>query len=260
MRNRLYIATVCSEHQKIITEYGLGAELDQFCTAENMEGGKLAFCEKEIAELSDLFPHSDSFQNTVRFILHAPFNELFPAAIDPKARALALERFSTAAELSRKHGARKMVAHSGYVPLVYYKEWHVNRSVEFWQEFMEKQPEGFNLVIENVIDDEPYMLAEIVERIGNPNVKACFDTGHAACVSSLPISEWLNVLGPHLGHLHIHNNDGSHDWHKPVMEGIVDMEQVMDFVKTKCSDDVTVTIESLEALSSVEWLRERGYI
>jgi len=34
----------------------------------------------------------------------------------------------------------------------------------------------------------------------------------------------------------------------------------MEFVKTQCSDDVTVTIESLEAMSSVEWLRERGYI
>lgn len=249
MRDRLYIATVCSEYQNIIREYDLGAELDQFCQADNMEGSKLVLCEKEIGELK---AHS--------FILHAPFNELFPAAIDPKARSLALERFRTAAEIARKYDARKMVVHSGYVPLVYYKEWHVERSIEFWQEFMDQQPEDFNIVIENVIDDEPYMLAEIVERTNLPNVKACFDVGHAACVSSLPISEWLDVLGPHLGHLHIHNNDGSHDWHKPVMEGIVDMEQVMEHVKCRGIEELTVTIESLDAISSVEWLRERGYI
>lgn len=260
MKDRLYIATVCSEHQRLIVEYGLGVELDQFCTAENMEGSKLALCEREIEELSNLFQSNVSSENTARFILHAPFNELYPAAIDPKARALAMERFDMAADLARRYGAKKMVIHSGYVPLVYYKEWHINRSVEFWKEFMDHQPDDFQMVLENVMDDEPYMIAEVLERVGHPNVKACFDTGHAACISKAPISEWLKVLEPYLGHLHIHNNDGSHDWHKPVMDGIVDMEQVIDFVEDRCDRDITITIESLEAMSSVEWLNERGYL
>lgn len=263
MNNRFYIATISSDHREIIDTYGFGAELDQFCTAENMEGEKLAICEAEITALKELYPTAQCEQIPVKappFILHAPFNELFPAAIDPDARALALKRFRQAAELARKHGAAKMVVHSGYVPLVYYKEWHVDRSVEFWQEFMESQPKDFHIVIENVIDDEPYMLAKIVERVQHPGVKACFDVGHAACVSPLPTSAWLEVLGPHLGHLHIHNNDGSHDWHKPVMEGIADMEQVMQFLAKPGREDITVTIESLETAGSVAWLIERGFL
>ena len=260
MKDRIYIATVCEEHGRLAAEYGLGIELDQFCTADNMEGGKLTLCEKEIAELAGLLHSSPLHEKKPRFILHAPFNELYPAAIDPRARALAMERFDMAADLARKYGAKKMVIHSGYVPLVYYKEWHIDRSVEFWKEFMDRQPEDFQMVLENVMDDEPYMIAEVLEKVAHPNVKACFDTGHAACISKTPIAEWLSVLKPYLGHLHIHNNDGSHDWHRPIMEGVVDMGEVMEFARTQCGDDVTITIESLQATSSVTWLKERGYI
>ena len=55
-------------------------------------------------------------------ILHAPFSELFPAAIDLRARLLAMERLQQAAGYVVEYGAEKMVVHSGYVPLIFHKE------------------------------------------------------------------------------------------------------------------------------------------
>lgn len=248
---RLYIATVCGQHKEILDKYGIGVELDQFCTAVNMEGDAREAADKEIEELISV-----SADRT----LHAPFNELFPAAIDPRARQLAMDRFNEAAEIAIKHGVRKMIVHSGYVPFVYFKEWHVDRSVEFWNEFMADKPDDFVITIENVLDEEPYTMVKMMEKITNPNIRLCLDAGHALCVSELPVMEWLEAMAPHLGHIHIHNNDGTHDFHKPLMDGLLDMEEFLDKAIELCREDTTFTIESLDGLDSMEWLIEKGFL
>lgn len=251
VKDRLYIATVCAEHKEIIERFGLGVELDHFCMAEVMEGQKWQKADAEIRPLLAKAPRS---------ILHAPFNELFPAAIDPKAKALAFERLESAAELAVHYGVRKMVVHSGYVPNVYFKEWHIERSIEFWHRFMEGKPADFQIVIENVMEDEPYMMVKLMEGIEKPNVRLCLDVGHAACISDVPVSEWLDVLAPYLGHLHVHNNDGVHDLHDPLPEGVIPMDSFMEDVAAKCGEDTTITLECLSGISSVKWLVSQGYL
>lgn len=251
IKDRLFIATVCGEHKEIIRKYGIGAELDHFCQAEKMDAPLNGETCRQIEEL---------LNETGKCTLHAPFSELFPAAIDPKARAFAMERLRQAAGYAVSFGAQKMVAHSGYVPMVFYKEWHEDRSVEFWDELTDGLEGGLNIVIENVMDDEPYMMTRIMEKIKNPDIKLCLDTGHAACVSKVPVLEWLEVMAPYLGHIHIHNNDGTHDYHRPVFDGIIDMEAFLDKAIDLCRPETTFTIESLEAMTSMEWLKERGYI
>ncbi len=68
---------------EVARKYGLGLEITEFCTAWNMD---------------EQFPETDAqvrerLQGIERKVLHAPFNELCPCAIDPKARALAKERY-----------------------------------------------------------------------------------------------------------------------------------------------------------------------
>lgn len=251
IKDRLYIATVCAEHKDIIKKYGVGVELDQFCDPRKIDG---ELAEEARAEIEELLKTTD------RCVLHAPFSELFPAAIDHKARALAMERMQQASELAIKYGAPKMIVHSGYVPLVFFKEWHEDRSVEFWEELMAGRSDDLVITVENVMDDEPYMMAKMMERITNPNIRLCFDAGHAACVSDVSVLEWLEVLAPYLGHIHIHNNDGTHDWHKSIFDGKIDMEEFLDKCIELCAPDTTITIESLEGVSSMEWLAERGYL
>lgn len=251
IKDRLYIATVCAEHEEIIEKYGVGVELDQFCQAERMDEPLKGEACAEIEELIGL---------AGRCTLHAPFSEIFPAAIDPRARQLAMERLQQAAGFAVRYKAKKMIVHSGYVPLVFFKEWHEDRSVEFWEEMMAGRKDGLQIVIENVMDDEPYMIVKMMERIKNPNIRLCFDVGHAACVSKVPVMEWLEAMAPYLGHIHLHNNDGTYDFHKPIFDGEVDMEAFLDKAIELCPADTTFTIESLEGLSSMEWLKERGYL
>ena len=251
MRSRIAIATCCPSWRKIADEYGVAIELDQYCQAVNIDGDKAekvkAVVEKDLKKYKAL-------------VIHAPFNELFPAAIDPKARELAMARYRQAAQLAHDFGGKKMIVHSGYMPYVYFKEWHIPRSVEFWTEFMADQPEDFEICIENVLDDEPDMMAAIARDAGDPRIGLCYDVGHANIVGDRSQDEWLETMAPYLKHLHIHNNDGDRDLHRGLTEGTLNIERVLDGVIEKCSPEMTVTAEILSGPESFEWLREKGYL
>ena len=64
------------------------------------------------------------------------FNELYPAAIDPQIQRIAYKRYEQAYHLAKDvYGIEKMVVHSGYVPRIYYKQWHHEKS----QEWLDKE-------------------------------------------------------------------------------------------------------------------------
>ena len=251
LKSRMAVATCCGKWRSIVSEFDVGIEMDQYCQAENMDGvhaEKVAESMRKDVE-------------TYRVLaIHAPFNELFPAAIDPKARDLAMSRYLMAADRAKALGVKKMVVHSGWVPFVYFKEWHIPRSVEFWSEFMAKQPDDFEIAIENVMDDEPYMMADLAKAIDDPRVGLCYDVGHANIVGDRGQDEWMEVMTPYLKHLHIHNNDGKNDLHRGLDEGTLDIARILDRVITDCSSDVTVTAEILGGRESFVWLSEKGYL
>lgn len=265
LKDRLFIATICSNWKQTAEKYGLGVEIDSFCQAENMDGVKGDNAKAELAELMKKYDVK---------VLHAPFNELHPAAIDPRARALAMERLNQAADIAIQAGIRKMVVHSGYVPFVYFKEWHHDRSVEFWQQFMKGKPDDFEICIENVLDDEPCMMADIARDIGDNRVGLCLDVGHANVMRSIngsgsidpkasatraSVQEWLEVTAPYLKHLHVHNNDGTGDFHNDITEGNISMETVFGKIASMCGPDTTVTLEVLRCENSLDWLINKEY-
>ena len=86
---------------------------------------------------------------------------------------------------------------------------------------MEDKPEDFIVCVENVLEDEPYMLLDMMKQISDPRVKLCLDIGHAHAMTSadIPAEKWIQVLGPHIAHFHLHNNDGSGDSHRPLARG-----------------------------------------
>ena len=42
-------------------------------------------------------------------------------------------RFRQTVQAALALGIRRIVVHSGYIPLVYFQEWFTARSVEFWR-------------------------------------------------------------------------------------------------------------------------------
>ena len=67
------------------------------------------------------------------------------------------------------------------------------------------------------------------------------------------------IMGEDIGHVHIHNNDGRFDQHRPLDEGTLQMEKVLDLL-TERVPYCSFTIECMDAESSVLWLKDRGYL
>ena len=81
-RERLYLSTIDRSAGNVARAYGLGIEIAEFCTAWNMD--------EHLAETEQGL--KTTLTGISRRVLHGPFNELFPCAIDHKARELARMR------------------------------------------------------------------------------------------------------------------------------------------------------------------------
>ena len=244
MRNRLYLSTIDPAAGNVARQYGLGIEIAEFCTAWNLDrelSATKTTLEKTLAGIR-------------KRVLHGPFNELFPCAIDPKARELSAFRFSQAAALAREYGAGKLVLHGGFNPQMYYRQWYVEQSVLFWREFLEKLPEGITVCVENVLEPTPDMLLEILRQVNDPRLRLCLDVGHVNAYSKVSAKTWLEESGDYLSHLHIHNNDGSWDTHSALFEGTLPIRELLEIAMGRA--DVTATLELPDCLPSVKWLLE----
>ena len=245
-REKLYISTTASDAAAMARRYGLGIEVAEYCTAWNMDD---EFARTDLSV-------QEKLRGIERRILHAPFNELFPCAIDRKARALAAERYRQALGLAKVYGAKKVVIHGGYNIGLYYPVWYVEQSIQFWRAFLQEDP-GVELVLENVLEDDPQHLLNIVRSVDDERLKLCLDVGHVNAYSRVPVMDWLEACAPYISHFHIHNNDGSWDTHNALMDGTVHMGELLEKASRLCPE-ATFTLELLEAGPSLAWLTENG--
>lgn len=228
------IATIAENASLIAREYGLDLEIDEFCTASNMD--------TDFEHWNNIV--LDHMKYAQASVFHAPFAELCPCAIDSLVREVAMKRFSQAACLARSYGINRMVVHGGFVPNVYFPIWYEERSSEFWKEFLSQQPEDFEIMIENVMEDDPASMARMLDGIGDERAGICLDTGHAHVVSQIPVEEWISVLGNRIRHVHLHNNYGDHDTHNPPFEGSIEIDHVMNLLD-KHAPEASITLECL---------------
>ncbi len=247
-KERFYISTIDPNAADTAREYGLGLEIAEYCTAWNMDR---EFLETDAAVREKL-------EGVSRRVLHGPFNELFPCAIDPKARELAAYRYRQAIGLAKGYGADKVVLHGGYNPRLYYPCWYTEQSILFWKEFLQEDP-GVEIVLENVFEEEPAMLLDIVRGVDHPKLRMCLDVGHVNAYSEIPASEWLKVCAGEVRHFHLHNNDGSGDVHGGLDQGTIPMKELLAMAKELCPA-ATFTLELMDARPSAVWLTENGLL
>ncbi len=242
--NKFYLSTIDPAASALARKYGIGLEIAQYCTAWNMDE-KFAETDAEVRQM---------LTGISTCVLHAPFNELFPCAIDPKARALASERYRQAIALAKRYGAEKVVIHGGFHPKMYYPVWYTEQSIVFWKEFLKDDPE-VTLVLENVLETDPAWLLEIVQGVNDPRLKMCLDIGHVNAYSPLTPMQWLERCASVLSHFHIHNNDGTCDSHSPLLDGTILMREFLRTARALCPD-ATFTLELIDATASVAHLPE----
>lgn len=251
VKKRIYLSTVADDAAPVALAYDLGLELAEFCTASNMD--------RDFYEWDNIARAKT--KSIDRLILHAPFNELCPSAIDPLVLDIAKKRYLQVYELARRYHINRMVVHSGYVPFVYFKEYFVERSVEFWRDYLSDKSEDFALVLENVLEDSPNELIQIIRGVDDPRFRLCLDMGHANITKNgMTMEDWTKAVLPFLGHVHLHNNFGWPDSHGAPDNGEMDMEALLRLILDG-APEATVTLEIRDSCrSSVEWLIEKGFI
>lgn len=248
-REKWYISTIDEKAHELAAEYGLGLEIAEYCTAWNMDEH---FEEVDVAVRKKI-DGKDSL------VLHAPFNELFPCAIDKMVREVARVRYRQAFEITEDYGVKKMVIHGGYNPRLYYPVWYTEQTALFWKEFVNEIPDGIEVCLENVFEEEIDMFLDILKAVDDPRLKICLDLGHVSAYSETPVDEWIRQCAPYISHFHVHNNDGETDFHYSLQDGVMDMKALLQLAEKLCPD-ATYTIECVDAKPSLEWLAAEGLI
>lgn len=245
-RNQLFLSTIDSQAGSLARKYGLGVEIADYCTAMNID----RFREQTAAALNH------QLEQISRRLLHGPFNELFPCAIDPLARKLAAFRFEQALALTREYGGKKLILHGGFHPKLYYPCWYVEQSVLFWREFLENHPGDYEICLENVLEEEPEMLRSIVSQVNDARLRLCLDVGHVNAYSSVSVEDWIACWGELLSHTHLHNNDGTADTHSALWDGTLDIKSLIHSLPS----GATATLELPEIGENVSWLAENALL
>lgn len=247
-RELVYLSSIGADCCEAAREFGLGIELAQFCTAARLDGAP-----PEPWEL----PVERYLSASSRFVLHGPFNELTPAAIDPLVLDVTKKRYQQAIKKAHTMGIQKIVLHAGFLPLVYYPEWFVERSAAVWRELLCDVPDDMTVCLENVLEPEPQLLTAIMEAVHDPRLRICLDLGHAnSCASALPPENWLRACAPYLSHVHLHNNQGGRDLHAALFDGVMDIAGLLSLLEA-LSPQATCTLELMQDRPSLDWLVEK---
>lgn len=244
-RRSLYLSTIDPQAPELAREWGFGLEIAEFCTAWNLD---------------QEFPQVDpkvrqALSGVSHAVLHGPFNELFPCAIDPKIRDTAAERYRQALETAHGYGISKVILHAGFNPYLYYPCWFTQQSIPFWKEFLPQIPEGMTICLENVLEEEPQMLLDILHSVDDPRLRMCLDVGHAQAYSKKSPMDWLTDCQDVLDHFHVHNNNGSKDLHADLFDGVIPMVPLLNQIQMLCPQ-ATVTLELPNGKPSLDWMEE----
>lgn len=250
MKDRLYLNTYDPDAAVVAKKFGFGIELDAYVYFNaniDLDEDKMLF-ERSVELIrgcNKLIFHGTTLATDLKMLAEASTSDII---------ALCNQSFATAEALGINH----IVFHSDYIPGHSDKREWLRRSIALWQEYISDKPENLHIYIENFVDNDPYMMAELCEKINDKRVMLCLDTGHACSNSNVDVADWINILGNFIRHTHIHNNDGNWDYHWALGKGILDMEQILHLFESKALN-TTYTIEADYSLS-LEWLSERGFI
>ena len=186
--------------------------------------------------------------------LHAPFLDLSLGAIDPKIRQVSLERMEQVIRLIPIFQPRWVVCHGGYEARHYQdhrEDWQKNNTESLQRLLSRLEGTGVPLMVENVFEKEPDHLKVLFDAIPSAGLRFCLDVGHHRLYGRTDLRDWLDALGPHLGMLHLHDNQGRWDDHLALGRGCIDFLGLFDQLKIRGLQPF-ITIEPHQE----DWVRE----
>jgi sugar phosphate isomerase/epimerase len=166
--------------------------------------------------------------------IHATFMDLNPGSVDRAVREVTRQRVEQTLDCAEMLQARVVVFHPGYSRLTYGSAvagWVAN-TVDFWQQQQSRiRQAGCRVALENIFEEDPSTLLQVLEQLDRSLFGHCFDTGHFNMFATVSLEEWFSTLGGFIVEAHLHDNHGSADEHLPVGEGEIDFKKVTDLLK-----------------------------
>lgn len=240
------------EMKRLCDTYKAGLESIDFSIGENLQDveGSLKQYEKRI-----------QFINPPAITVHGPFVDMSPISYDREIARITYKRFSAAHFAAKKLGAKKLIIHTCLVPQIYFIETWVERTIGFWNYFLDKH-DGVKICLENVLDLYPEPMAKIAQEVNLENLGICLDFGHANTFSNTKVEEWANVLSPHIAHIHAHDNLGDADSHLALGEGNIALDKVFAELNMKNQEiDITLEHSTVQRVEdSIKWLTKNNIL
>ena len=146
------------------------------------------------------------------------------AGTEPARRQESVDEMKRALEFAERVPVRFAVVHLGVAG----EEFHpgkfdaVQKSLELLLPFARQR--GVELLLENIPNDlsAPPRLLEFVDFAGLPEMRFCFDTGHAHLTGG--VAEGFQKLRERVASTHVHDNRGADDEHLFPEQGTIDWE------------------------------------
>lgn len=225
-----------TELKELFTAEGVGIELIDFSVGMNLD-------KKE--EYLNKWKNTLTEMGQPQLTIHGPFLDLNPASFESYVQKATWERFHQTYEIAAELHADKIIFHTCRIPLVCYPQGWPKRLAEFWNAFLTSHSE-IPVAVENVFDEDPWLMADFAALVTAENFGICLDAGHANCFSQKPVQEWTTALSPWISHLHIHDNHGNSDEHLPLGKGSIPWDTLLPLF-TKLPKLTGVTIENAKA-------------
>lgn len=218
------ISTIEEFNIKDFEKLGIGVELQDFTWPDALDVG----WEENITKYKKTL---ESFSNILS--LHGPFLDLKPVSPDKIIREVSFNRYLTALTIGKELDVDYIIFHSQINPWLNeprIKEINNNLNKEFWRDIL-KKIDGFNgtILIENIFENDPILLKELIDTINLSNIKICLDIGHAKLRTNKDLENWVKILKDHIEYIHLHWNNGLYDQHsRPSDENIKYIKSLLE--------------------------------
>jgi len=208
-----------TEHEiECAQNYGLGAEV-QVLGLPDVLAGDFSTLLARIKNVTANLPGPIG--------MHGPFIDLAHYSSDVDIREVCRKRYHQAFDIAEELGACYILFHSQYNPIIRverYRSMFHKGNMEFWPEFIERADAmGIPIYLENMFDDTPGPMCDIVDDLDSPALKLCIDVAHAAIFSDLSLADWIAAYGTNLAHVHINDCHGDTDDHLGLGMGSLDL-------------------------------------
>ena len=160
-----------------------------------------------------------SFKNIIA--LHGPFIDLKPASPDPEIREISKNKYLHTLDIAHRLGVDYVIFHSQINPYLSHgliREVNTSQARDFFRELARETSYNKKILIENIYEEDPSMLRELIEAINLENVRVILDIGHAK-LGRVSLEKWFMELNDYIEYIHVHSNDGIIDSHNRISDG-----------------------------------------